>query len=308
MAAASAPTTERALLANEAMRPRPSRAVTYARALWYNKPALGAMIAIVVILLCAVFAPWIAPYDPTHQDLLLRLSPLPWQEGGTWSHPLGTDPLGRDILSRVIYGARISLIVGFAAVVVQGALGITLGLIAGYYGGHVDSVIMRVTDVQYALPFLVLAIAVMAVLGPSLRNVILVLGITGWVYYARIVRAEVLSLREREYIEAAKAIGASAPRLVIRHLLPNLTASIIVIASLQVARMIISEASLSFLGLGVPPSIPSWGSMVAEGRTYVATAWWAAAVPGAAIFVTVMSVNLVGDLLSDVLDPTRKGE
>jgi peptide/nickel transport system permease protein len=261
-----------------------------------------------LIVVTAVLAPVIAPHDPKEQDITLRLHPPAWQDGGSWSFPLGNDALGRDILSRIIYGARISLIVGVSAVFIQGAIGTGLGLLAGFYGGRLDSIIMRLTDLQYALPFLVLALAVMAVLGPSLRNVILVLGLTGWVYYARIVRAEALSLRRRDFVEAAESIGATNSRLMLRHILPNVTASIIVVGSLQVARMIISEASLSFLGMGIPPTIPSWGGMVAEGRTYVATAWWVSALSGLAIFATVMSVNLVGDWLRDELDPTMRGE
>lgn len=306
MVAANAELTGSALLANEALRARPSRRSAYISTLWHNKPALVSVLFIFLVIACAIFAPWIAPYDPEKQNLLMRLKPPAWQDGGSWSNPFGNDALGRDVLSRVIYGARISLVVGICAVIVQGILGVSLGLLAGYYGGRVETIIMRVTDIQYALPFLVLAMAVMTVLGPSLRNVILVLGLTGWVYYARVVRAEVLALRQREFVEAARAIGVGGGRMVLRHLLPNVTASIIVIASLQVARMIISEASLSFLGLGVPPSIPSWGSMVSEGRDYVATAWWITAIPGAAIFLTVMAVNLAGDWLSDVFDPTRR--
>jgi peptide/nickel transport system permease protein len=281
---------------------------TYTRSVWRDKITLAAYLFILLVIGCALTAQWIAPHDPGAQDLMVRLRPPFWQERGLISYPLGTDALGRDILSRIIYGTRISLIVGFSAVVVQGVIGVSMGLAAGFYGGRIDSVIMRLADVQYALPFLVLAIAVMAVLGPSLRNVILVLGITGWVYYARIVRAEVLAMREREFIEAARAIGVSNARMMLKHILPNAATSIIVIASLQVARMIISEASLSFLGLGVPPSIPSWGSMVAEGRNYVATAWWVSAMPGVAILATVMAVNVIGDHLRDELDPSSRGE
>ena len=286
---------------------RRDRVWVYAGSLLKNKAALVGVIALFIVVVCAIAAPWIAPHDPTSQDLSLRLHPPAWQDGGSWSYPLGNDALGRDVLSRIIYGARVSLLVGFGAVVVQGVIGISLGLIAGFFGGKIDSIIMRVTDLQYALPFLVLALAVMAVLGQSLRNVILVLGITGWVYYARLVRAEVLTVRRHDYIEAATAIGATNLRLIVKHILPNVTASIIVVASLEVARMIIAEASLSFLGMGVPPSIPSWGGMVSDGRGYVATAWWVAAFSGMAIFLTVTSVNLVGDWLRDELDPTMKG-
>jgi peptide/nickel transport system permease protein len=295
-------------LSGHVLRERPHTVRVYMTSLYRNKAALIGALLLITIVVAAITAPWISPHDPQRQSLPMRLTPPAWQEGGTWTHPLGTDALGRDLLSRLIFGTRISLIVGLSAVAVQGLIGITLGLIAGYYGGRTDSIIMRLTDIQYALPFIILAIAIMAVLGPSLRNVIIVLGITGWVYYARIVRAEVLTLRRREFVEAAIAMGARSSRLMARHLLPNVVTSIIVVGSLQVARMIISEASLSFLGLGVPPNIPSWGVMVAEGRGYVATAWWVSALSGAAIFVTVMSVNLVGDWLRDQLDPTMTGE
>lgn len=304
---ATAPESRRLeYLAGTQLRDRPNKFKVYGKSLLRNSMAFAGAIFLLLVIVSAIGAQWIAPQDPARQELPMRLKPPVWQDGGTWSRPLGTDALGRDIFSRIVYGARISLVVGVAAVIVQGAIGVSLGVVAGFYGGRVDSIIMRFTDLQYALPFLVLAIAVMAVLGPSLRNVIIVLGVTGWVYYARLVRAEVLSLREREFVEAAHSIGASSGRLITRHVLPNVVPSIIVVASLQVARMIISEASLSFLGLGIPPSIPSWGSMVAEGRSHVATSWWVSAIPGAAIFATVVSVNLVGDWLREELDPRMR--
>lgn len=295
------------LLAGQVMRERPGRLQLYSSSLWQNKLALIGAVIIVVIVIGAITAPWIAPHDPQSQSLAARFTPPVWQEGGTWTHPLGTDALGRDLLSRLIYGARISLIVGIMAVLIQGIIGVILGVLSGFYGGAVDSVLMRITDVQYAVPFLVLAVAIMAVIGASLRNIIIVLGVTGWVYYARIARAEALALRNREFVEAAHALGASNIRIMIRHILPNLTASIIVIATLRFSSMIIQEASLSFLGLGVPPNIPSWGVMVAEGRGYVDSAWWVAGLSGGAIFLLVMSVNIVGDWLRDELDPTMKG-
>jgi len=285
---------------------RSSRLRIHAASLARNKVALVSLLALMIVVCAALGAPWIAPHNPDQQHLALRLHPPAWVHGGSWSYPLGNDALGRDILSRIIYGSRISILVGVSAVVLQGLIGIALGLVAGYHGGWLDSVIMRLTDLQYAIPFLVLALAVMAALGPSLKNVILVLGITGWVYYARVVRSEVLSIRRQEFVEATRSVGASNTRLMVKHVLPNVMSSIIVLASLQVARMIISEASLSFLGMGVPPSIPSWGDMVAEGRTYVTTAWWLSALPGLAIFITVMAVNLFGDWMRDELDPTTK--
>jgi peptide/nickel transport system permease protein len=265
-----------------------------------------ALAVIVLVVLCAVFAPQIAPHDPVSQDLASRLAPPVWMPGGTTTHLLGTDALGRDLLSRMIHGARISLLVGLAAVAVQGSVGAFLGLLAGYFGGRVDVAISRVTEVQLAIPFYVLAIAVMSVLGPGLRNVILVLGVTGWVIYGRVVRSEVLSVREQVYVEATRALGSSNARILFRHVLPNVTSSLLVISTLEVARMIIAEASLSYLGLGVLPPTPTWGGMVSEGRNWVTTSWWVSTLPGVAIFVTVLGVNVVGDFLRDVLDPTLR--
>ena len=298
------PTIENSLQAE--LRQRPHRAKQFLRSLLRNKPALLASVVLVVVVLCSVAPGALAPHDPQRQTLALRLVPPAWSEDGTWAHPLGTDALGRDLFSRVIHGARVSLTVGLSAVAIQGVIGVSLGLLAGFRGGRLDRTVMAITDIQYALPFLVVAIAIMAVLGASLRNVILVLGITGWVYYARLVRAQVLSLRELDFVEAAVCIGARPGRVVVRHLLPNVVTQIIVIGSLQVAAMIISEASLSFLGVGIPPEVPSWGGMVAEGRTYVSTGWWVSAFPGAAIFLTTMSVNLIGDWLREELDPSLK--
>ena len=258
------------------------------------------------VILCGLLAPMLAPYDPLDQILEERLTPPCWEPDGSSHHLLGTDALGRDILSRIIYGARISLVVGFAATAVQGTIGVILGLTAGYYGGWVDNVVMRVADVQLAIPFFVLAVAVMAVLGGGLRNVIIVLGITGWVTYGRVVRSEVLSVRERDYVEAARAVGGSSLRIIFRQVLPNVSTSILVISTLEVARMIVAEASLSYLGLGVQPPTPTWGGMVADGRSWLVTSWWVSALPGVAIFVTVLAVNIVGDFLRDMLDPTLR--
>ena len=251
----------------------------------------------------AVLAPALAPDDPIRNDLLERLTPPAWLDGGTWRHPLGTDTLGRDVVSRLLYGARVSLIVGFSAVVVAGALGVALGLVAGYYGGRLDDVLMRLGDVQLAFPALVLAIAVLAVLGAGLVNVVLVLGVTGWVTYARIARAETLSLRHREFVESARALGARDGAILWRHVLPNVLPPLVVVATFSVARTIIAEASLSFLGLGIPPPAPSWGAMLDEGRNYLTTGWWLALFPGLAILGVVLGINVVGDWLRDTLDP-----
>ncbi len=257
---------------------------------------------LLLIVLAAIFAQQIAPYSPTFQDLAARLLP-PFRASSTGMHLLGTDALGRDILSRLIFGSRISLVVGLTSVLVAGALGVALGLVAGYAQGAWDNVIMRVGDVQLAIPFLVLALATVAAVGPSLFNLIVILGVTGWVQYARIVRAETLSITRREFVEAARVIGAPPSRILLRHLLPNVTSSIIVVGTLQVSRMILFEASLSFLGLGVPPPTPTWGGMVADGRTYVDTAWWVSTIPGLTIFFAVLAVTMLGDRLRDILDP-----
>lgn len=269
--------------------------------------AIVALIILLTVILSAVLAPVLAPSDPLTQDITRRFRPPIWEQGGTTENILGTDSLGRDLLSRLMYGGRISLLVGLAAVLVQGGMGVLLGLLAGYFGGRWDSIIMRLADVQLAVPTLILAIAVIAVLGPSLQNVIVVLGITNWVIYGRVVRSEALSVRGREYVEAARVLGAGSSRLIWRHVLPNVAASIIVITTLEVAQMIIAEASLSFLGLGVQPPTPTWGGMIAEGRTLIATRWWLSTMPGVMILVTVLALNLFGDWLRDVLDPTLRG-
>lgn len=256
------------------------------------------VVVILVVALGAAGADVLAPSGPATQSLRDRLqAPL---IGG---HLLGTDNLGRDVLSRVIYGARISLLIGVAAAALAGSLGVILGLLAGYAGGWLDALVSRLADVQQAIPFLILAIAVAVILGPSLINVILVLATTTWVNYFRVVRSEVLVTRESVFVDAARVVGARNHRIVLRHVLPNVSASIVVIGSVMVANMIIFEASLSFLGLGVPPPTPTWGRMVFEGVQYVDSAWWLAFFPGLAIVLTVLAINLVGDWLREVLDP-----
>ena len=261
---------------------------------------------VVLVILAALFAPVLSPHDPAKQNIIHRLKPPFWMEGGNLEHAFGTDSVGRDILSRVIYGSRISIFVGLVATAASALLGVSLGLIAGFLGGATDSVISRVGDVQQAIPFLVLAIAVAAMLGPGLVNLILVLVITTWVTFFRVVRGEVLSVREEQYVLGALSIGASNLRIILRYILPNVAASIIVIATLLVANMIIFEASLSFLGLGVPSTIPTWGRIVADGREYIADEWWIAFFPGLAILVAVMGVNLLGDWLRVELDPRQR--
>jgi peptide/nickel transport system permease protein len=272
--------------------------------------AAGALLAVCVVALVvvgALAAPLITGSDPARLDIKNRLLPPAWADGGSREHPLGTDQLGRDLLSRLAYGGRVSLLVGVSAVAVSGVVGVALGLLAGYYRGGVDDVIMRLADFELAFPFILLAIAILAVLGPGLSKVILVLGLTGWAQYCRLTRAQVLGLRETEFVEAARTIGASTPRILIRHILPNAMAPVIVIASFSVASVIIAEASLSFLGLGIPPSVPSWGGMLSEGRAYIERAWWLVTFPGLALMLTVLSINVLGDAVRDTLDPRLRG-
>ena len=271
-----------------------------------RRPALGALLGMVVLgawILLALIGPLIAPHDPTHQDLVARLTPPAWSAGGSPAYPLGTDELGRDILSRLIVGARIALIVGATVVALSATTGTIIGLLAGYYRGWVDTIAMGAVDVLLAFPFLLLALALLAVVGASLLNIILVLGLTGWVPFARTVRADTLSVREREFVEAAHASGTSNFGIVRRHILPNVMGPVIVLATLQVATAVLAEAALTFLGLGIPPSTPTWGQMLAAGRQYIFDAWWLSTLPGLCLFVVVLAVNVVGDWARDVWDP-----
>jgi peptide/nickel transport system permease protein len=266
--------------------------------------ALGILLLVIV---CGVFAPLIAPHPARAGNVIDSKLPPAWLPQGDARFLLGTDELGRDILSRVLFGAQISLTVGFTAVALAGAVGISLGLIAGYFRGIVDDVIMRLADIQLALPQILMAIAILAVLGPGLRNVVLTLAITTWVTYARVVRGEVLSVREKDFVQAARAIGAGHLLIMLRHILPNVLASVIVIASFAVAQTILAEAALSFLGLSVGPDVPTWGGMVAAGRDQIITGqWWIYTFPGLSIVVTVLGVNLIGDWLRDYFDPRLK--
>jgi len=263
-----------------------------------------------VLLLGAVAmaAPWLAPHDPTRQSLRDRLAPPTLEAPDGRARLLGTDHLGRDVLSRVIYGARVSLVVGLSAVVVGGALGATLGIAAGFRGGFADSVIMTLADAQLAFPFILLAIGIIAVLGPSFPTLIVVIGLSGWVSYARILRSQVLVLRSREFVDAIHALGGSVARVIARHILPNVLSSLVVIATLELARAIVLEATLSFLGLGIQPPTPSWGGMIHEGREYLDTAWWISTFPGAVLMLASLVVSRTGDWLRDLLDPTLRGE
>jgi peptide/nickel transport system permease protein len=271
-----------------------------------SKAALASAIVFLLVVLAAVTAAWIAPNDPYGIRLVQRLKPPGYVNASGVTFWLGTDTLGRDVLSRVIYGARVSLIVGLSAVLISGTIGLLLGLASGFFGGLIDDVIMRIADIQLSFPTILLALAIMAVLGSGLDKLILVLGLTGWVQYGRIVRGQVLSIKEEEFVLAARATGEKRWRILFQHILPNIWSPIIVIASFSVASNIVAEASLSFLGVGVPPSIPSWGTMLADGRQYIGVAEWLTIPPGVAISVTVLSINILGDWLRDYLDPRLK--
>jgi len=276
------------------------------RRLWRFKWGLAATAILLAIVATAAFAPWIAPYNPLSVDIQHRLGPPAWMDGGARAHVLGTDQVGRDLLSRMIYGGRVSLIIGVAAVLISSSIGVLLGLAAGYFAGRVDWTIMTLVNIMLTFPFVLLALAVIAVLGPSLVNMIIVLGVADWPLYARVIRAETLALREREFVLAGRALGMSHARIVFRQILPNLVSVIVVIATLQVARVIILESFLSFLGLGVQPPTPAWGNMLGEGRVYMLNSWWIATFPGLAIFVTTLAINLTGNALRDWLDPHMK--
>jgi peptide/nickel transport system permease protein len=277
------------------------------RSMLQTKWPLLAVLILIGVTFAAIFGPSIAPLDPNRQDIMMRLAD-PLAVGRRHAmFLLGTDGLGRDVFSRLIYGARVSLLVGICSILVGGTIGVVAGLVAGYFGGWIDDVIMRLGDIQLAFPFILLAIMFLVILGPGVLNIIIVLGVGQWVTYARIVRAQTLSLREKEYVEAARALGDSTLFIIFRTILPNIIAPLTVIASFNVASVILSEASLSFLGLGVPPNVPTWGAMLADSRDQLmANKWWLAFFPGMAIVVTVLSFNILGDWLRDFLDPRLK--
>lgn len=269
-----------------------------------------ALIILGFMMFLAVFGPNIAPKDPNRQNLILRLqAPMTQNAQGVVDFPLGTDALGRDVLSRVIYGARVSLFVGLTAVLIGGFIGTMLGVMGGYFGGRLDDIIMRFADIQLAFPFILLTIMVLVVLGTGVFNLVIVLGVSQWVTYARIARAQTIAQREREYVEAARSAGARDWHIMMRTIFPNILAPLIVIASFNVASVILAEASLSFLGLGVSPTVPTWGGILAESRDQLlGGSWWLAVFPGVAIMMTVLSLNILGDWLRDFLDPRlRRG-
>ena len=266
-------------------------------------PLLPMLVLLVLLVLPGIFANQIAPYSPTDGSVKNRLVPPVWQEGGAWNHPLGTDKIGRDILSRIMHGARISLIVALVSIALGAIVGVTLGLIAGYFGGNIDHFIMRLVDITLALPSILLALVLATVMQPGFISVVIIISLVIWARYARMVRGESLTLKELDFIARARVSGASNVRIMFRHVFPNVVNSLIVLATLEVGQVIIFEASLSFLGVGIPPPNPAWGLMVADGRVLVITAWWVSFFPGLAILLTVLSMNLLGDWVRDRLDP-----
>ncbi len=271
-----------------------------------DRVALLGVLIVLTVVFAAVAAPLVAPYDPTKQNIAKRLTPPAWAVKGEAGYWLGTDQLGRDVLSRIIYGGRVSLTVGLSVVAIAGSFGILLGLVSGYFGGRTDDALMRLTDIQTAFPGLLLALTIITMIGPSVRNIIIVLSINGWMVYARITRGIMLSLRETPFIEAARAIGCCDRRIIFRHALPNLLSPLLTIGTLELARIILAEASLSFLGLGVQPPAASWGLMIADGHQYITRGWWLVTFPGLAIAITVFGVNLVASWLRTYSDPTQR--
>ena len=292
----------------------PSRAPWYAaplrglRSIFQIRQFPGVALLIIVFLLVipGLFAEWIAPHDPIKGALSARLKPPMWQKGGSIDYPLGTDKVGRDVLSRIIHGSRVSLRVSIEAILVSGFIGTTLGLLAGYFGGKVDALIMRLVDIALGLPIILMALVFVAALGPSFTTVIVIITVFLWSRYARQIRGETLSIKERDFIARARVAGASHFRIMFRYILPNVVNTLIVLATLQLGFVILLESTLSFLGAGIPRPTPAWGMMVADGRELIVTAWWISMFPGLAIMLTVLSVNLLGDWLRDHLDPKLK--
>jgi peptide/nickel transport system permease protein len=274
--------------------------------LWSDKAGLFGVGVLALLVLTAVFAPLLAPHDPAAHSLQNRLRPPFWYPEGSLENPLGADGLGRDILSRMIYGSRVSLVVGASVVLLAGTFGTLMGLIAGYRGGRTDSIIMRVVDTQVAFPGLLLVLIILAAIGPSMTTIIVVLALNGWMVYARITRGVVLSVKEMPYVEAAEIVGCPSKRVVLRHILPNLTSPLLTLAVLEFARIILAEAALSFLGVGIQPPQVSWGLMVAQGRDYLFNGWWIITWPGLAIALTVLGINLFASWLRVAADPQER--
>lgn len=290
-----------------ALSPSASAAESPLRLSWrrftQNRFAMAASAVVLLFLLMAIFAPWIAPQDPNDSDLLRRLQAPVWMEGGEWAYPLGCDALGRDLLSRIIFGSRVSIFIGAAVIFIATAVGVVAGLLSGYLRGWVDTVISRVVDILLAFPYLLFAIGLMAMMGPGLQNIILALAYKEWVIPCRLVRGETMALREVEYVEAARAVGGSSLYIMAREILPNILSSVIVVSTLRMAHVIILEASLSFLGIGVQPPTASWGSLVADGRSFIWDAWWVSTFSGVAILLLVLAINVASQGLRDAFDP-----
>jgi len=274
-------------------------------ALWrrWKRPPIVPVLILLAVVVMALVPELLAPHGPYDQSLRMRFRPPAWVTGGTWAHPFGTDALGRDMLSRIIHGARVSLLVALYSLMVGGVIGTTIGLISGYFGGRTDAILMRLADSMLAFPIILLAFLLAVTMGPSLTTVVVAIGVIIWARYARIIRGEVLSLRERDFVQLARIAGASHFRIIATHILPNVANTLIVLLTMQLGWIIIVEASLSFLGAGIPPPTSAWGSMIAEGRSSLMRAWWVATMPGFALMLVVLSFNLLGDWLRDVLDP-----
>ncbi|MEM1382185.1 MAG: ABC transporter permease [Pseudomonadota bacterium] len=275
------------------------------RVLGHGGIVIGAGVLLVIILMAA-FAPLIAPHDPYHQDLLNRLVPPVWYDRGSWEHILGTDHLGRDYLSRLLYGAQISLLIGFGAALISGLIGTALGVSAGYFGGRWDLIVTFLITVRLAMPVVLVALAVVAVVGGSLEIVVLVLGLLLWDRFAVVMRASTMQIRDKEFVKAARAVGCSRGRIILSEIMPNVMNNLIVVATLEMAHAILLEAALSFLGLGVQPPTPSWGLMVSEGREMLLFDPWLITIPGAALFLLVLAINLLGDGVRDVTAPENR--
>ena len=277
-----------------------------ARELWRDKSGFIGFVVILLIVAMAILAPLLAPYDPAAQDVISRLKPPAWLANGSWAHPLGTDHLGRDVLSRVIWGSRVTLIIGFSVVLLAGTLGVAIGLWAGYAGGRTDSILMRLVDVQVSFPGILLILLIVSVIGPSTMTMIVVLSVTNWMVYARQVRSIVMSVRQTPYVEAAEVIGCKPRRIIFRHILPNLVSPILTVAILEFTNIVLAEAAISFLGLGVQPPATSWGLDVAGGRDYIFIAWWLITFPGLSIVATVLSINLFANWVRVTADPQER--
>jgi peptide/nickel transport system permease protein len=274
--------------------------------MWRSPATILALTIIGILIATALFAQYIAPHDPQTIELRDRLMPPFWQEGGSTDHILGTDTMGRDVLSRLIYGGRITLLVCVLAIALAGSIGSLLGIVSGYLSSWADTIIMRITDLAFSLPMILLALIFAVLWGPSFANIIIIISFVLWAQYARMARGETLKIKNYDFVALAKVAGCSKARIMLRHILPNVSSSLIVLATLQVGTVIILESSLSFLGVGLPITTPSWGIMVADGRGYIVSAWWLCVIPGLAILLTVLSFNLLGDALNDYLNPTLR--